>query len=245
MTRAGEEVHLPRREQNLLALLLIEGRRPRSFLAGRLWPETCESRALANLRSTTLVLRRRAPGLLAPGTGMLGLAPGVYSDVARLRLLLRGLGPSMTTVEEATYLLGVGELLPGWDQEWVVAERDHLKEGVTDRISQVVSQLVRDECIDHALPLARAAILREPMRESAHRALAQIYLLSGDRVAAWQVYTAFRRRSVTEFGVSPSTRFEELVGPLRAERRARRVDGMGEGRPLVPARVVRRSRRTT
>lgn len=221
LTKDGTEVPLPPRCQRLLVLLLIEGRRPRSHVAARLWPDILEPRASANLRSATLDLRRRAPGLLAADAGTLGIAPQVRSDVVGLRLVLQGAGQPMTTVEEAAYLRGIGELLPGWDEEWVTAERDHLKEGMLDRISQVVQLLVSEEDVDHALPLVRMAIQLEPMRESAHRALARIHLIAGDRVAAWQVYTGFRRRSVIEYGVSPSQLFEDLMEPLRAERRAR------------------------
>lgn len=223
LTKDGDEVLLPPRGQRLLVLLLLEGRRPRSHLAGRLWPDTPGGRASANLRSSTLDLRRRAPGLLAADAGTLGLAPRARSDVTRLRLALRGTGHPMTTIEEAAYLVGIGELLPGWYDDWVAAERDHLREGILDRISQVVHLLLGEDDVDHALPLVRVAIQLEPMRESAHRALVRIHLVAGDRVAAWQVYTRFRRRSITEYGVSPSQRFEELIEPLRAERRARKV----------------------
>lgn len=241
VTHDGEEVVLPPRDQRLVALLLIEGRRPRGYLAGRLWPDTLESRASANLRSATLDLRRRAPGLLVTDAGTLGLAPHVRSDLTRLRLALRGHGRPMSVVQEAEYLLGVEELLPGWYEDWVMAERGRLREGAIDRIAHVVQRLIEEEEVDHALPLARTAIQLEPMRESAHRALARIHLLAGDRVAAWQVYTAFRRRSVHEFGVSPSSRFEELIAALRAERRARRASGRGEGDagPAIRRRAAR------
>lgn len=137
--------------------------------------------------------------------------------------------------------------MPGWYEDWVVSEREYLHEMVLDRIQHVVQGLVEIEAVDEALPLVRVAIQLDPMRESAHRALARLYLLSGDRVAAWQVYDGFRRRSVREFGVSPSTRFEELIEPLRAERRARRSAGRTVGLPdgvgRLAAEVSRRPAR--
>lgn len=237
VTRAGAEVVLPPRDQRLVALLLIDGRRPRSVLAARLWPDAPDARASSNLRSATLDLRRRAPGLVQSVAGTLGLDPAVRSDLARLRRLLRG-GHVMSLVEEAGALLRVEELLPGWHEEWVVSERECLHEGTLDRIQHVVRGLVDIEAADQALPLVRVAIQLDPMRESAHRALARLHLLSGDRVAAWQVYAGFRRRSVREFGVSPSSRFEELIEPLRAERRARKATGRAEGLPDGLGQVV-------
>lgn len=233
----GTEVALPPRDQRLLALLLIEGRRPRSVLTARLWPDAPDARASSNLRSTALDLRRRAPGLVEAVAGTLGLGRTVDSDVARLRQLLRG-RHELGLVDEARELMQVDELLPGWHEPWVVAERGYLREGVLDRIHHVVHGLVEMEAVDHALPLVRTAIQLEPLRESAHRALVQLYLLSGDRVAAWQVYDDFRRRSVREFGVSPSSRFEEVVEPLRAERRARRAVSRSNGALVGAERVA-------
>lgn len=227
LTRAGRVVALPPRDQRLVALLLIEGRKPRSQLAGLLWPNSSEARAQANLRSTALDLRARAPGLVESHEGTLGLAGVVDSDLYRLRAALDGSGPGRTAVEQSEYLMGVRQLLPGWYDDWLLGERRRLDELVLDRMSRVLEVLIEEQQSGHALPLARAAIEREPMRESAHRALARVHLLSGDRIAAWQVYVDFRHRSITEFGVAPSHQFDELMEPLRAERRARRVDGPG------------------
>lgn len=241
LAQDGVEVALPPRDQRVLALLLIEGRRPRSVLSARLWPDAPDTRASSNLRSATLDLRRRAPGLVESVAGTLGLGRAVISDLERLRHLLRG-GHTGGLLGEAEALRQVGELLPGWREDWVVTEREYLRECVLDRIHHVVQGLVEIEAADHALPLVRTAIQLEPMRESAHRALAQLHLLAGDRVAAWQVYAGFRHRSVREFGVSPSPRFERLIEPLRAERRARKAIDRDEHLPggMVVARLTRR-----
>lgn len=241
------DVLLPPRGQRLIALLLIDGRRPRTYLAGRLWPDTSEHKAASNLRSTVLDLRRRAPGLVHADATTIALAPEVASDLDRLREWMRGRAIGRSAADEARYLVGVEELLPGWYDEWVLAERGRLSALVIDRVSHVVHELVVAEDVEHALPLARVAIQLEPMRESAHRALVAIYLLAGDRIAAWQAYTAFRRRSVSEFGVSPSPQFDALVAPLVAERRARRATGLGDGRSTgvgqPAAQTTRRPRR--
>lgn len=222
LTRGGEEVCLPHREQRLVALLVLMGPRPRSYLSGSLWPESTEDRAASNLRTTSVEVRRRAPGLLASAADTLAVAGPVRHDLAQLREALRGAGGTMTPAAEASYLLGVGELLPGWYEDWVVHERERLRAERIDRMSTIVDALVAAREPVQALPLARATVQLEPMRESAHRALARIHLLRGDRVEAWQLYEDFRRRSVTEFGVAPSSYFDELVAPLRAERQSRR-----------------------
>lgn len=242
----GREIKVPPREQRLVALLALVGARRRSVLAGMLWPDSNEARASANLRTAAVELRRRAPGLLDAEQETLQLAGRVSTDVAMLRDRLRAPRQEVAPAAEAGYLLGVEELLPGWYDEWVVTERDRLRQGVLDRISTVVRRQMEDDPAD-ALPLARAAAELDPMRESVHRALATIHLLEGDRVAAWQVYEDFHRRSVREFGVAPSAKFEELVEPMRAERRARRTTGgpvpmSGARTAMVSGAGVRRLR---
>lgn len=230
LSRAGEVVVLPPRDQRLLALLLIEGGGPHSHVAGLLWPNSSEARASSNLRSTTLDLRMRAPALVVSEGGGLALASSVRSDVSRLRDALLGRGPVRTAVEESDYLLGIRELLPGWYDDWVIAERSRLNEGVIDRMSRVLETLIDEEQIGHALPLARAAVHLEPMKESSLRSLARVHLLAGDRIAAWQTYADFRHQSIAEFGVAPSRQFDDLMEPLRAERRARKTSGdAGDG----------------
>ena len=82
VTRAHEPLSLPMGAQRLVAFLAVH-RRPtlRAFVAGTLWPETSEERALANLRSTLWRVQTRARGLLEVSSGCLRLAPGVRVDL--------------------------------------------------------------------------------------------------------------------------------------------------------------------
>ena len=57
-----ERVHLPRAEQRLVACLALSDRpQPRSAIAGRLWPDTAEERAMARLRTALWRLRTAGP----------------------------------------------------------------------------------------------------------------------------------------------------------------------------------------
>src|SRR5512144_2972892 len=63
--RVGERtIKLGGREQRLLALLALRGRRPRSYVAGTLGPPSPEPRAQNSLRAAVLRSRKAAPGLL-------------------------------------------------------------------------------------------------------------------------------------------------------------------------------------
>lgn len=232
-SRRGE-VHLPEREQRLVALLLLGGPARRAQVAGTLWPDSTEARAAANLRTATLEVRRRAPGLVQAMPDHLRLAPTTSSDVAVLRETVRqGDATHHPLPVQSAYLVGLHDLLPGWYEDWVEEHRLRLHHGIVERMASVTRRLVEEGDAAQALPLARAAVRLEPLRESAHRAVAHIHLLSGDRIAAWRVYEEFHRRSVREFGVAPSAHFEELVQPLRLERQARRSGSGSTGRTGV------------
>jgi hypothetical protein len=81
VSSGGTEIALKSREQRLVALLALQGTRPRSYLAGMLWPETAESRAAGSLRAAVWQLEHTEPGLLVCAGGQVGLNPGVAVDV--------------------------------------------------------------------------------------------------------------------------------------------------------------------
>ncbi len=245
--RGDTEVHLTRRGQRVLALLMLKGPTSRGRVASTLWPDTTDSRASASLRTAVLELRRRCPDLITIDNGVLSLGHPVTTDVAALRAALVHGGSEESVVRYAFYLLGVKELLPGWYEEWVLDERADLRENIIDHISQVLRTLIDQGDADQraavTVPLARRLMQLEPLRESAHRAMVEIHFAGGDRVSAWQVYDEFRQRSIREFGVAPSAQFEDLIEPLRGERQARRVAFVPHGKRDSRLRPVLQSRR--
>ena len=78
---SGREVEIGRREQRLVALLALRGRRPRPYVAGTLWPATTETRAQASLRAAVLHTRQAVPGLLDVGRASVALAADVTVDL--------------------------------------------------------------------------------------------------------------------------------------------------------------------
>src|SRR5438270_290971 len=72
---------LPRTVQRLVAHVCLYQRRPRSLVAGNLWPDVPEEHAHGSLRSALWRLQRIAPGLLCTAGDGLALAEGVSVDV--------------------------------------------------------------------------------------------------------------------------------------------------------------------
>lgn len=213
-------VSTPYRAQRLIAFLAILGGRPRSVVAGSLWPDSTEDHARSNLRTTAVQVRRLAPGLLEAARDPLSLDAAAVVDLDVLRQGLEW--ESEPSAEQAAHdLLTAGELLPGWYEDWVLFERERLRQRRMIALDQLSMQLFRQGNLHLALACAHVCVALEPLWESPHRTLVQIHLSAGNRVQALQVYRAFRARSIAEVGLSPDHSFDELIRPLVWERRTR------------------------
>ncbi len=216
----GEPLHAPVRMQRLVAFLALQGSRPRGLVAAELWPDSNEAHARSNLRTTVVHVHRVAPGLLMPERDPLALSAHVGVDVAALRVALSE--PSDVSGSDLTRaLLDTGELLPGWYDDWVLSDRERLRQRRINLLDRLSGQLLDEGNLPLASAAALTCVALEPLRESPHRTLVRIHLTQGDRVEAFRVYQGFRRRSIAEFGLAPDTAFQHLMEPLLDERRRR------------------------
>ncbi len=109
--------------QRLLALLALEARpASRSVIAGRLWPDLPQKRALANLRSVVWRLPRPASGPLLEVAGPAMLTLGsVAVDHRRMVHEIRSILHEASASTQLNMPDLTTELLPGWDYDWVGA----------------------------------------------------------------------------------------------------------------------------
>jgi DNA-binding SARP family transcriptional activator len=125
---AGEE--LPRGVQRLVAHLCLSHRPTRTATAGQLWPDVPEDHAHGSLRSALWRLNKAAPGVIEVSGSALRLAEGVRVDVWELDdWAQRAISPPGCADDVAvpdTALLG--DLLPGWYDDWVLLERERLRQ---------------------------------------------------------------------------------------------------------------------
>lgn len=220
----GGAPDLPASAQRLLALLALEGPSSRSTVAGRLWPDVLEEHALGSLRTTVWRLRRRCDGLIASTGERIALAPGVEVDVhaflALTRRVLDAGDPAGDRVRDlAAVRAGAGELLPGWDEDWVAFPREQVRQLRLHALEALSAQLLRLGRCASALDAALAAVQLDPLRESAHCAVVAAHLAEANHTEAVRAYRSFARLSVAELGVGPSPRLRGLLGapPRRHE----------------------------
>lgn len=207
---------LPRGAQRLVAYLGLSGRRARTAVAGELWPGVPEEHAQGSLRSALWRLQKAAPGLLEVSPGALALAPGVRVDVAELtcwaRRVLEPAAPVDDLAVDDAWLRG--ELLPGWYDDWVLLERERLRQLRMHALEALAGRLAAAGRHGEALQAAYAAVRAEPLRESAHRAVVRVHLGEGNLAEAVRAFDRYRLLVEEELGVGPTEQMTRLVRDL-------------------------------
>jgi DNA-binding SARP family transcriptional activator len=218
LTRDGQDIALGYREQRLIALLALDGPRPRSHLAGTLWPQSNERRARANLRDTLWHLHQVAPGLVVESAAV-GLSPGVLVDVDAFHRCRAAIAadPGSAARDAALELLSGATLLPGWYEDWVLFEQERIEQLRLRALEALAEGLIGVDN-DTALAAAMAAVHLAPLRDRAQHALLRVHLSDGNYVEAVRLYRSFSERLHSELGLDPSPAVVELIASAQRPR---------------------------
>lgn len=169
----------------------------REALIEFLWPDGNPDAGRTSLRTALASLRRQLepPGTLHGGILIADrtharLNPcGVQTDVAAFQAAVEAAARSATPEEQAQTLnpaisLYRGEFLPGFYDDWVLAERERLAELFQSALEQLI--LCKEAAGEwgQAVDLALRAIQADPLREEAHRTVMRLYAVMGQPRAA-------------------------------------------------------------
>ena len=156
--------------KRLLAFLALRDRTvARTAIAGTMWTDTPEPRALMNLRSALSRLEAPARQAVVVNSAGLGLADNVAIDFRdSLALAQRLLQPDVVPRDAdlspaAVSALGV-ELLPDWYDNWVVTDAEEWRQLRIHALEAQVRQLAGIGRLAGAARAARAAIRADPLR---------------------------------------------------------------------------------
>jgi DNA-binding SARP family transcriptional activator len=209
----GVAAEMPLATQRLVAFLALHERPvPRGYVAECLWSGMSIEQADASLRAE---LGRLPRVLLRANATHLRIAPDVSVD---LRAAIDGartlLDPHSHVVDgDFEEFLLSGEVLPGWSDDWVVIERERLRQLRLHALETLCARLTEAGRLAEAIDAGLAAVAADPLRESAHRVLIQAHLAEGNRAEAVRQCAAYREILWNGIGVSPSA----LLGALMAD----------------------------
>ena len=206
--------------QTLFAYLILNAGTPhrREKLAGLLWPDSLEETARDNLRHALWRLRKSLPStskavyLLADD---LSIAFNSTSDYWLDADELKSLSESASTDTLITVLSNYqGELLPGFYEEWVVLEREHLSSIFEHHMARLLSLLQGEKRWLDVLDWGEGWIRLGQKPEPAYRALMLAHAAKGDMS---KVAATYERcvKSLRELGVEPSDQTRALYESLK------------------------------
>lgn len=215
----GQRYTVPEGGKRLLAFVALQRRRvDRRHAAGSLWPEGSDDRAFGNLRSTLYRLRGAGILVLESDKNSIFLRDRTTTDLDALcqwgDRLIDGTATALDLhVPEWTNI--VAELLPGWYDEWVIFERERIRQRMLhalELLSRLLSGVGRHaEAIDAAMD----AVSIEPLRESAHRILAEAHAAEGNFIEAHRAFLRYRDLARRELHVEPSAAFQAMAAGVR------------------------------
>jgi DNA-binding SARP family transcriptional activator len=207
MVGDGCTLVVPETAAKLLALLAINNRPlPRLRVAGMFWPELSEGRAAANLRTTVWRLPDPSRTFLTTTATTIALADSVIVDLQMARDVVRALldtdeprEPTRLQVE-----LLSRPLLPEWNDDWLVFERERLRQLHIHALERLGRALLDSGDALSAVDVGLTVVSTEPLRESAHVLLVCAYLACGNRGEARRCYERYRNLVRHELGLEPA-----------------------------------------
>lgn len=220
----GKPVHLDTRKAiALLAYLAVaDGPHSRDETATLLWPESDTSAARGALRRTLSSLRAAVGhAAVASDRRAVWLDPDRVEvdlirfrrDLSRVRAhghrLNQACVSCLPILQEATRLYQ-GDLLSGFSlrdspefDDWHLARSTALRRDFGDALEGAARSLTETGELQEAIEQARPLVALDPLHESAHRLLMELYDRAGQRAAAIQQYRECVRMLDQELAVVP------------------------------------------
>lgn len=215
----GRRCEIPEGSKRLLVFVALRRRRvERRHAAGVLWPEGSDERASGNLRSALWRLRGADIDLVLADKCSLRLRDDVVVDVERVgdwaaRIISGGMRSDELMILPS--LMEALELLPGWYDDWVILERERLRQRLLHGLEALSRELVVAGRFAEAVEAAMMSVAVEPLRESAQRALVAAHLAEGNRVEGRRCFDSYRETLRRDLGVEPAPDLAAMVYPRR------------------------------
>ena len=214
-----------RSADRLLGYLALNGERPhaREKLAELLWEDAPPERARNALKTTLWRLRQslepceadRGRFLKIGRAGEIGLnfSSDLWCDAHEFVFALHGPDPGKL---RDSVLAVEGELLEGFYDDWIIAERERLDNARFGALLQLMTMSTEAGAYEEALNYGRRILDRDPLRESVHRRMIRLHLRLGQRTQALRQYDSCITAIRNELGLEPMPETRALYAQIRA-----------------------------
>jgi predicted ATPase/DNA-binding SARP family transcriptional activator len=215
---------------SLLACLALYRSRshPREVLIERFWPDSLLKAARTNLSVALNALRRQLepPGvpegavLITDHTQVRLNRIAFTTDVEDFENALRAAESESEAAKRlASWMTAVdlyrGDLLPGFYEDWVLTERDRLRDAYLAALRHTVMECAALRQRERAIEYAHRLVQADPLREEAHRLLMRLLIAVGRPHDALHHYQELERLLQNELQLAPSATTRELAAQLR------------------------------
>ncbi|HNS50706.1 MAG TPA: AAA family ATPase [Anaerolineae bacterium] len=207
--------------RSLFAYLAMHHGRPhtRALLAGTFWPELPDASARRRLSQALWQIRRALepyPALQAEGDTV-QIDPGLqmWLDADEFECLAAGTeaggqAPGIERLQQAVDLYE-GDLLAGYYDDWVLAERERLRDLLLEALERLVqAHKLRGE-FERALLFARRLAADDPWREEAHCEVMRLCHGMGRTSEALKQFEICRKALKEEMDAEPSAETAALA----------------------------------
>lgn len=198
----------------LLAYLLLHRAQPhpRAVLLGLFFPDRSENRARRALTQALWHIRHILPRLIEADADAIHLPPDApiwvdveeFKKIADCRLPISDL-PSQSTISNLKSAIDLyrGDLLAGFYDDWVLLERERLRELYLQSLERLVELEKSAQHYPNALDAALTLTTADPLRESAQREVMRLYVLLQRSSAALKQFAAYRQILNAELALEP------------------------------------------
>ena len=213
-----------------------------------LWPDSGEAQARTNLRNLLHVVRNAVPAAeqcleVTASSLRWRIEPQWNIDVVALRSAAehadqgeRGSDAELAALREVARLY-TGDLLEDCYDEWVLTERERLRDRVVALHRRLADSLSQRQQHDEALRVSREVTRLDPFEEEGYRLRMRVHAAAGDRAGAMRVYHECAAVLVQELGVEPSGPTRRLYIDLT--RADKGLDDVDQTAPLTSGFVGR------
>nr|WP_231929313.1 bacterial transcriptional activator domain-containing protein [Micromonospora inositola] len=217
LLHGGRAVVAPRGLQRSIALIGLRPGATRAQLAGLLWPEVSEERALSSLRTALWRLRRDPLCPMITAGDTVCLHPMVDLDVDELTRVAARVSQGGDPRPAAAVLAAARhDLLPGWYDDWVLVERERLRQLRLHLLDELARAHLRAGEHGEALQAALEAMAADPLRETPHRLVVETHLAEGNAYEALHAFSGYRDLLLRELQLEPSAAMCALINDVLA-----------------------------